>query len=243
MASNSETGHVINNANFKKMIDFCTAYGVPYNPTNVRIILANMTTLWTTADTAQTTLTAALQNSRIPINNRRALFRPFDKLITRVNNVFQGMDMDKDLKKSVKSLADEIRGTKKNALPPEGVEGHINDPAGISESHQSYVQKTSHFKGLIELLTTAGYAPNETDINLGALTNLYDSMKAANDNIGTIIAPVKNAMAKRDHALYDENTGIFDVQKECKKYVKGVFGATSEEAKQVTRLKFTEKKI
>ena len=64
MASNSETGHPVNFSNFKLMIDKCTAFGAPYNPSNADLAVANMTTLWTTGDAAHQILTLAIQNSK-----------------------------------------------------------------------------------------------------------------------------------------------------------------------------------
>lgn len=71
MASNSETGHSVNISNFKLMIDKCTAFGAPYNPSNTDLTIANMTTLWTTGDTAHQTLTSAIQTAKNPINARK----------------------------------------------------------------------------------------------------------------------------------------------------------------------------
>ena len=40
MASNSETGHAKNVANFEDLISFCTGYGATYNPSKAAIQLA-----------------------------------------------------------------------------------------------------------------------------------------------------------------------------------------------------------
>jgi hypothetical protein len=53
------------------MIDKCTAFGAPYNPSNTDLTIANMTTLWTTGDTAHQTLTSAIQTAKNPINARK----------------------------------------------------------------------------------------------------------------------------------------------------------------------------
>lgn len=78
MGKISETGHVINISNFKLMIDTCTAFGAVYKPSNANLTIANMTMQWTTADTAYQALTATIQNSKEPINEREILIKNFD---------------------------------------------------------------------------------------------------------------------------------------------------------------------
>jgi hypothetical protein len=232
----SETGHAINISNFKRLIDVCTAYGAPYNPTNTDIIIANMTTKWTAVDTAHGTLTTALQNSKIPINNRDMLFEPLDKLVTRTLNYYQSTKALAQSKKDAKGLADKIRGFGvKVAKLPDGTP----DPASVSTSHQSFVQRQDAFNQLVDLyISDALYAPNEADLATAVLDTYSDDMKTANDGIGTIIEPVNSLRIARDHGLYDEGTGILDVQAAAKKYVTGVFGAGKPETKLITGIKF-----
>lgn len=237
MASNTETGHSVNISNFKLLIDKCTAFGAPYNPSNVRLTIANMTTLWTTADTSHQTLTAAIQAAKAPINDRQILFEPTEKLVTRTLNYFKSTDASDQVKADAKGLADRFRGygVKVDKLPD-----GTPDPADVSTSHQGFVQKADTFKQLVDLYGgDANYVPNEADLKVPALQLLATAMKTANDNIGTIIAPVGTARITRDKALYEEKTGIVDVAQACKDYVKGVFGATAAETKTVTGIKFT----
>ena len=43
----------------------------------------------------------------------------------------------------------------------------------------------------------------------------------------------------RNNLLYKENTGLYDVALDVKNYIKSVFGATSPQYKQVSKIKFT----
>ena len=237
MASNSETGHSVNISNFKMLNDKCTAFGAPYNPSNANLTIANMTALWTTGDTAHQTLTAAIQAAKNPINDRQILFEPVEKLVTKTLNYFKSTAASDQVKTDTKGLADRFRGYggKVDKLPD-----GTPDPAQVSTNHQGYVQKADTFMQLVALYgSDANYAPNETDLKVATLTTLATAMKAANDNIGTIIAPLGMARITRDKALYADKTGMVDVAQDCKNYVKGVFGATTPETKTVTALKFT----
>lgn len=240
MASNSETGHAVNISNFKLMIEKCTAFGALYNPSNTDLTVANMTTLWTTANAAHVTLTSAMQLSKGPINSRLLLFEPVDKLVTRTLNYYESTKADKQIKKDAKGLADRYRGF---GIKVKKLADGTPDPADVSTSHQSYVQKGDTFKQLVDLYTSDPlYAPNEAAINIATLTTLSAAMKTANDNIGAILAPVETARITRDHALYDDETGMVDVSAACKDYVQGLFGARTPEAKIIRTIKFTRPK-
>lgn len=236
MATISETGHAINISNFKLVIDKCAAYGATYNPSNTDLTIVNMTTLWTAADTAHQTLTSAVQNSKGQINEREILFKPLDKLVTRTLNYFESTKASAEIKRDAKGLADRFRGF---GVKVEKLEDGSPDPADVSTSHRSYVQKADTFKQLVDLYDSdANYAPNETELTIASLTTLWNNMKSLNDNIGTVIAPVETARIARNEALYAEETGIVDVAMACKDYVQGLFGATSPEAKMVRGIKF-----
>ena len=240
MASSSETGHAVNIANFKLLIDKDTAFGPDYNPSNTDLKIVNMTAQWTIGSTAHTLLTTALQNSKLPINAREILFEPLNPLVTKTINYYNSTKASKQAKKDAKGLADKIRGYGvKTVKLPDG----SPDPAHISTSHQGFVQREDAFKQLIDLYVSDPlYAPNEAPLKTPALTLLQGQMKTSNETIGAIIAPVGTAMVTRNHVLYDEETGMIDIAKASKGYVKGVFGATSQEAKLVTGIKFTRPK-
>jgi hypothetical protein len=160
-----------------------------------------------------------------------------EKLVTRTLNYFESTKASKEIKKDAKGLADRFRGF---GVGVDTLPDGTPDPADVSTSHQGYVQKADTFKQLRDLYQSEPlYAPNENDIRVAALTTLYDAMKAANDNIGIILAPVETARITRDKALYDDETGMIDVSASCKDYVQGLFGASSPEAKLVRGIKFT----
>ncbi|MBL0309142.1 MAG: hypothetical protein IPP77_05540 [Bacteroidetes bacterium] len=239
MASNSETGHAVNIANFKEMIDTCTSFAGDYQPTNPLLNLGTMNTQWSAANTAHETLSNALFTAKGPINARGLAHEPLDKLITRTINGFAVSGVDHAIVSDAKTLANDIRGF--NAHKPKGPNAP-DDPAGdpewVSQSHQSYVQRVDHFNNFINLLTGAGWAPNELDLQLSALTALYATLKGLNDNIGNILVPIKNAMITRDQLLYTETTGMVDVALDCKKYVKSVYGGTNVKSRLVDQIKF-----
>ena len=234
-----ETGHAINIANFKKMIDFCESFADKYKPSRDALMVDQMLILWQTADLAHQALTTAIQNAKEPINQREILFEPIDKLVTRTLNYFESTEASDQIKLDAKGLADRYRGSNvKVKKLPDGTA----DPNDVSKSHQSYVMKGDTFRQLVELYAAQPlYAPNEADLTIATLTGISNNMKSLNDSIGTILAPVENARITRDNALYAEKTGVIDIALACKDYVQGAFGASSPESKMVRGLEFKRK--
>ncbi|MFA5012270.1 MAG: hypothetical protein WC644_10010 [Ignavibacteria bacterium] len=235
-----ETGHAINISNFKTLIDYCSSFSDKYKPSREALTVDQMTALWQTADTAHQALTTAIQNAKEPINQREILFEPVDKLVTRTLNYFESTEASDQIKLDAKGLADKYRGFKvKVKKLPDGT----SDPNDVSQSHQSYVMKGDTFRQLVDLYKAQPlYLPNEPELGTAALGDISLSMKALNDGIGEILAPIENARTARDTALYADKTGIIDISLACKDYVQGAFGASSPEAKMVRGLEFTRKK-
>ena len=236
MASNQETGHAVNNSNFKLMIDKCTSFGKAYNPSNADITILGMTTKWTDSDSISGDLSTAVMNSKNPINERELVFAPLSKTVTKTINYLKSTKASKLLKDDAKGLGDRMRGFGvKVAKLPDGTP----DPKSVSTSHQGYVQRAETFKQLKDLYASdANYVPNEVELQVATLQNKYLQMKNLNDSIGTIIGPVEKLRAERNTALYAPETGMVDIALACKAYVKGLFGAGSAESKMVSGIKF-----
>lgn len=240
MGNISETGHAVNIANFKKGIDYCDSLGSDYNPSNNDLKVGDMTARWNTAKGIQGQLNSVLIATKGPINERDILFAPLSKLITSCLKHLNSTKASKKIKEDAKGIADALRG--RNPKPKHLADGSLN-PDFVSTSHLSYVMKADNMQKFIELLTSEPlYAPNETEIQTNTLNNMWNNMVTANDNIGTIIAPLANIRIDRNKELYDENTGIWEVFKNCKSYISGKYGATSAQAKYMNALKFKKYK-
>jgi len=236
MANISETGHAVNISNFKLLIDKCTGFGANYNPSNSDITVPSMTAAWTTADGAHQTFITALQVAKNPINERNILFKPSSKLVTSVVNILNSTKASKQLKQDAKGLGDRFRGF---GVKVKKLTDGSPDPSSVSTSHQSFVQKANTFKQLVVLLgSEINYVPNEPYLSIASLNTLATAMKTANDNIGTIIAPVDTARLTRNDLLYNEEDGIITRAAAAKDYVQGAAGFSSAVTKLIVKIKF-----
>ncbi len=254
MSNYSEVGHAKNVANFEDLISYCTGYGITYNPVLNAIKIANMNTLKTSANTAIASVSANFTTFKNATNSREIVFLPLKKLATRIVSALKACGVPAQTVKDANTINHKLQG--KRAKPIVVVENNnqnkmidpnnpppVDLPKNISVSQQSYDSQIEFFGKLIDLLTaTPAYNPNEVDLKLPALNTMLTNMKTTNTAVITATTNFSNARIARTKLLYTPITGLVDVAGECKSYVKSVFGATSLEYKQVSKISFKKLK-
>ena len=245
MASTSETGHQINVVNFDEMNTYVVGYGTVYNPSKASIKLAALQALALSAKTAIGAVNSALPAYSNAVSAREVGFDPLSKLTTRIVNALKATDTTTQVDESAQTLARKIQGARATAKKTEAektalaTEGTV--VTEISSSQMSYDSRLDSFDKLIKLLASVPlYAPNEADLKVTALTTYYNDLKAKNAAVVTSTVPLSNARISRNDILYKTNTGVVDIAFDVKVYVKSVFGATSPQYKQISKLKFTK---
>jgi len=245
MASISETGHQINVVNFDEMNTYVVGYGTVYNPSKASIKLAALQALALSAKTAIGAVNSALPAYSNAVSAREVAFEPLSKLTTRIINALKATDTTTQVDESAQTLARKIQGARATAKKTEAektalaTEGTV--VTEISSSQMSYDSRLDSFDKLIKLLASVPlYAPNEADLKVTALTTYYNDLKAKNAAVVTATVPLSNARISRNDILYKTNTGVVDIAFDVKVYVKSVFGATSPQYKQISKLKFTK---
>lgn len=250
MASTSETGHAKNVANFEDLISFCTGYGSSYNPSKSSIKVTALNTLFTNAKTALQTVKTAKTSFDNATNSREIIFEPLNKLTTRVINALDATDASEQTVKDAKTIARKIQGkravsinqntTSSTEIPPAESTSTIQN---ISASQMSYDSRIDNFNKLITSLTSETlYAPNENDLKLTALNTLLTTFKTTNTAVVNSTTTYSNSLISRNTILYSDNTGLVDIAMEVKKYIKSVFGGTSSQYKQISKLQFKKLK-
>ena len=248
MASTSETGHAKNVANLDQLISFVTGYGATYNPSKASIKLSALQTLSTNAKTALNAVNAALPAYSNAVAAREVAFEPLKKLSTRILNALKATDTTTQVDDSATTLVRKLQG--KRATPKQTEEEKATAKAEgtetkeVSSSQLSYDSQIDSFDKLIKLLTSVTlYAPNEAELKVTALTALLADLKAKNSAVISATTPLSNARISRNDILYKANTGLVDTTVDTKTYIKSLFGATSPQYKQVSKLEFKAIKI
>lgn len=247
----TESGHAVNLAHFNDLIGICTDFGDTYNPGNNDLSIDSMTALWNSGEEGQKALITAVAATKIPIGNRELLYKGLSPLVTRVMGAVNSSKASEKMKKDLKAKADAIRGYKKKKKVKEGEadkETTTADAADaelkkISQSQMGYVQRAKGFYEFIELLKTEPeYKVNEKDLQIESMEKRYADMKSMNDGMVSIINAAKTGMITRDRVLYAPVGGMIATARDCKSYVKGLYGANSPEWKLLTKLQFRDKR-
>ena len=247
MTSISETGHANNVANFESLIISATAFGTSYNPSKDSIKLPALQALLTASKKSLNAVNIAQSAYSNAVAARETGFEPFSKLITRVNNALKASDTTVQVDESALTIVRKLLGKRasakltdeeKKVLEAEGKE--VNQ---ISAAQMSYDSKLENLDKLIMLLVSIpNYNPNEEDLKVESLKTHYTELKAKNTDVLTATIQLSNARISRNDILYKPLTGLFDIAADTKTYIKSIFGATTPQFKQVSKLKFTFKK-
>ena len=243
MASNSETGHANNVANFDELITFVDGYGKEYNPTKSSIILKALQTKSDNAKMAMNAVNSSVANCKNAIAAREEAFVPLSKIATRIVNALKATDTTTQVDENVKSIARKIQGKratpKMTAEEKQSAEASGQKVTEISTSQMGYDNRIENFNKLVILLKTIPeYKPNEEDLKIAALTKTVNDLKALNAAVVKAMAALSNDRIARDEELYKADTGLCDTSLAVKGYVKSVFGAVSHQYKQISGLKF-----
>lgn len=186
------------------------------------------------------TLSPAYTNA---VSARESAFAPLGKTITRVNNAIKATDTTENVDESVKTLVRKLQDTRATAkiseedkqnLAAEGKE--VNQ---ISASQMGYDNRLENLYKLIMLLTSIPqYNPNEEELKISTLTALYEDLKAKNMAVINTTTPLSNARIARNEIMYEPLSGLVDISFDSKVYIKSVFGPSSPQYKQVSKLEF-----
>lgn len=238
MASTSETGHYKNVANFHDLIAYCIGYGSTYNPTKTDLTVSNMQTLETNSKNAINNVLVKKTAYNLAVDNRMDAFKGIKSLSTRLVNALQATNASDELIKDAKSYNKKIQGIRATKIKTSD-DPNSPTPNTISTSQLSYDQIVQHFAGLIEVLQSEPtFSPNETALQITTLVTQKTDLTANNETISTAQTDWSNAIISRNRILYDEPYGLIHIASDVKMYVKSVFGATSDEYKQVRKIPF-----
>lgn len=251
MASTSETGHPKNVANFETLVSFTVGYGLTYNPSKANLKVPALQTQLASckANIASVTSTSVAFNNAV--NARMIAFEGLKKLSTRLVNALDSTSASTQIVKDIKTVNAKVQGSKltkadsgKSATPIDPNTPIVETDKTISSSQRSYSSIIEHFSKIITILSTEPtYVPNETELKVVTLNTLLTNLKNTNTGVINAYTTVSNSRISRDQSLYNLTNGLCETAKEVKKYVKSVFGATSQQYKQISGIEFKSRKI
>lgn len=247
MTNTSETGHAKNVTNLESLITSIVALETSYNPSRDSIKLPALQALLTASTESLNAVNIAQAAYSNAVAARKVAFEPFSKLITRVMNSLKASGASTQVVQSARTIVRKLQGRRasakiteeeKKALEAEGKE--VNQ---ISASQMSFDNRIENFDRLIMLLSSIPlYNPNEEELKVETLKALHNQLKEKNTEVILPIVQLSNSRMNRNKILYNENTGLVDVALDSKTYIKSIFGATSPQYKQISKLRFIRPK-
>lgn len=242
MSSRSEIGHGQNAANFEDLISRCAGFGSNYNPSLNAIKLPSLSILSTNSLIAMANYVSAKIAYINAVNEKEIVFKPLKLTATRIMNALRSCGAGELTIKDARSINYKIQGVRVKAI--EEAETEEEKAKHISVSRQSADSMIEHFSKLIGLLGAEPlYQPNETELSLTGLNSLLNDMTAKNTGVISATTDMMNALITRNTMLYQKQTGLVFIANEVKFYIKSVYGSKSYEFKEVSRIKFTQRKL
>jgi hypothetical protein len=247
MASTYETGCIQNVANFETLISYITAFGTDYNPSKNRLTIPELQKILSEAKASLETVNIAFSAHSNASAARESAFEPLSKLITRANNALKATDTTTQVDDSAKTLVRKLQGTRASAKltdeEKKALEAEGKSTTQISTSQMGFSDRIENFGKFITLLSSIpDYTPNEEDLKIASLSALLDSLKTKNSDALPTEVQLSNARIARNEIQDRPLTGLVDLAFDAKVYIKSVFGATSPQYKQISKLAFVKQK-
>lgn len=252
MASTSETGHAKNLANLDALTTNVSNFGAIYNPSKAAIKVTALQSYATSCRTSLTGVNTAIAAYGNAVAAREIAYNPVSKLVTRIINALKATDVSEQVIQNAKTFARKIQGLRaspktiasQQSDPNASIDSVAAEPRQISASQMSYDNRLDNLEKLFKVLASNPlYAPNENDLKLTTLNALYNDLKAKNAAVVLAAAQLGSARIARNELFYHPTSGMIALAGEVKSYVKSLFGATSQQYRQISSLQFRTYKI
>lgn len=236
MSKQYETGNAKNVANLQKLIEHISLY-TDYNPPVENLKTDKLNTLYTTALNMLTAVEEKRNAKKNAIYERQEKYRILKSTATRIINQLEILNLSEGVLAQAKYLKNLICGTKKKKKETNEVLGE--EKKTISTSRQSFTQLADNFSKLIQLLTTViTYNPNLEELKLANLILYHTTLVESTKKVDQTEAALSAKLIERNTILYKSETSLYAIAQNVKKYVKSVYGASSPEYTNISKINF-----
>lgn len=243
MPSTSEVGHARNVANLQKLSQQVSVYTL-YNPPVPNLTVADLQGLYATANAKLVEVEDKRNANKNAIALRQTAFENLKTTCTRIINRLEILGLLLGTLDQAKSLNRSIQGSrKKRSVSAKTDDEQSSTNNSISTSRQSFTQQAENFGILLQLLATIpNYDPDEDELKLTTLNTYKDSLINATQFVDQTEAELNIKLIERDQILYAEETGLYSIAQNVKKYVKSLYRANSPEYATISPITFKNQK-
>lgn len=238
MASTSEVGHAKNIANLNLLNTNINALGATYNPSNPKIKLNNLQSLYTTALSQQGNVNNLVAPYSIAVDGRETIFKPLNRELTKLRKAYKATEGVTQVQlEDFMTIIRKLKGEKKSKDKPTTEPNE--EQANHSVSQLSYDQRTNTMDLLITLLqNTPNYNPNETEYTVATYQAKKASMLQATQTVADTFVPLNNARSERNSTLYNSEDNLVDTANKAKDYLFTILDSDSVQYKAISKIKF-----
>ena len=238
MASTSEKGHAKNVANANLLNTHIIELGAIYNPSNPKLLLANLQTIYTNSFSQQEAVNTLVAPYSVAVDNREAIFAPQSKKITKLRRVYKATEgVTQGQLEDFMTIARKLKGIRKiNNAPTTDT---TVEQTQHSTSQMSYDQRTNNMDLLISLFqNTPNYNPNEVEYKVATLQAEKAQMLQATQSVANTFVPLNSARSTRNNTMYLSNDNLVDTFNKAKDYLFTILDSNSVQYKAISKIKF-----
>jgi hypothetical protein len=234
MSQQFETGHAKNVANLEMLIEQIKTFS-NYNPSIDNLKIPEITTLYNNALASLNNVKSKRIANKNAIHTRQDLYIKLKSTSTRIINQLDILNLKEGVFNQAKSLNKLIQGSGKTEKEAD------QQNSSKSTSRQSYTQLAENFSKILQQIATIStYNPNIDDLKLVYLYTYQTELVNITQIVNQTEAELDSKIIERNSILYDDTAGLYEIAQNVKKYVKSVYGATSPEYSNVSKIKFTD---
>jgi hypothetical protein len=240
MASTSEKGHAKNLANANLLNTNIIALGAIYNPSNPKLLLANLQSIYTSSYAQQETVNTLVAPYSIAVDNREILFKPVSKQITKLRKAYKATEgVSQAQLEDFMTIARKLKGIKKVVNPQ--TTDTTEEKKQHSISQLSYDQRTNNMDSLISLLqNTPNYNPNEVEYQVATYIAQKTQMLQSTQAVANTFVPLNMARSTRNSTMYTADDNLVDTFNRAKDYLFTILDSKSVQYKAISKIKFAK---
>ena len=241
MASSSEVGHAKNIANLNLLNTNIIAVGAIYNPSNPKILLSNLQSIYTNAFNQQESVNNLVAPYSIAVDDRELIFKPLNRELTKLRKAYKASEgVTQAQLEDFMTIVRKLKGVRKSA--PTTSTNPDEAQTNYSTSQMSYDQRTNNMDLLIALLqNTPNYNPNETEYQIATYQAKKAEMLVKTQAVSDTFVPLNNARSLRNTTLYNAEDNLVDLANKAKDYLFTILDASSAQYKAIAKIKFKKR--
>jgi hypothetical protein len=241
MASTSEVGHAKNIANLNLLNTNIIAVGTIYNPSNTKLKLTNLQSIYTNAYSQQESVNNLVAPYSVAVDERETIFKPLNRELTKLRKAYKATEGVTQVQlEDFMTIVRKLKGVRKTAIATSTNTDEAQ--ANYSTSQMSYDQRTNNMDLLIALLqNTPNLNPNETEYKVVTYQDKKAQMLLKTQAVADAFIPLNNARSSRNATLYNSKENLVDTANRAKDYLFKILNASSAQYKAIAKIKFKKR--